>query len=97
MKPISLITFLLTLHFTKMNIKNKIKDIAFICIIGYSVTACTNHKTATIEADKVMDINTVDGYMDEVVDTVIYLPLEMTDNSTLSRVQKYGQTTACIS
>lgn len=74
--------------YKKMNIKNKIKDIAFICIIGYSVTACTNHKTATIEADKVMDINTIDGYMDEVVDTVIYLPLEMTDNSALSRVQK---------
>ena len=74
--------------YKKMNIKNKIKDIAFICIIGYSVAACTNHKTATIEVDKVMDINTIDGYMDEVVDTVIYLPLEMTDNSALSRVQK---------
>lgn len=38
--------------------------------------------------DKVIEMDRVDGYMNEIIDTVMYLPLEKTEQSVLSRVNK---------
>lgn len=52
------------------------------------VLSCTEKKKEMPMPDKVIEMDRVDGYMNEIIDTVMYLPLEKTELSILSRVNK---------
>lgn len=67
-------------------------NIKHLGICGFMVSclvlSCTEKKKEMPMPDKVIEMDRVDGYMNEIIDTVMYLPLEKTEQSVLSRVNK---------
>lgn len=63
----------------------KMGCLAASCLMVFS---CTEKKAEGFVPDEVVKMDVIDGYVDEVLDTTTYLPLEVSESAVLSRVHK---------
>ena len=64
-------------------------------VVSCLMVACTEKKKDFVP-DEVVQMDVVGGSIGEVLDTVVYLPLELSESAALSRVHSCGLMIVCI-